>query len=85
MRWILAEAHGAKAACPFADRFLLCDNAARLEDPMRHKLLPTTLVILAFTAGLAFREMGNFRWTVVFEKQHGTWLIIHEHISVPAQ
>jgi hypothetical protein len=42
-------------------------------------------VILAFTAGLAFREMGNFRWTVVFEKQHGTWLIIHEHISVPAQ
>jgi ketosteroid isomerase-like protein len=31
------------------------------------------------------REMGNFRWTVVFEKQNGKWLIIHEHISVPAQ
>ena len=31
------------------------------------------------------REMGNFRWTVVFEKQNGKWLIVHEHISVPAQ
>jgi len=31
------------------------------------------------------REMGNFRWTVVFEKENGKWLIIHEHISVPAQ
>ena len=31
------------------------------------------------------REMGNFRWTVVFEKENGKWLIAHEHISVPAQ
>jgi ketosteroid isomerase-like protein len=29
--------------------------------------------------------MGNFRWTVVFEKQGGKWLIVHEHISVPMQ
>jgi ketosteroid isomerase-like protein len=29
------------------------------------------------------REMGNFRWTVVFEKQNGKWLIVHEHISEP--
>lgn len=31
------------------------------------------------------REMGNFRWTVVFGKENGKWLIVHEHISVPAQ
>lgn len=31
------------------------------------------------------REMGNFRWTVLFEKQNGKWLIIHEHISEPLQ
>lgn len=31
------------------------------------------------------REMGNFRWTVVFEKQGGKWLIVHEHISAPMQ
>jgi ketosteroid isomerase-like protein len=30
-------------------------------------------------------DMGNFRWTVVFEKQGGKWLIVHEHVSVPAQ
>lgn len=26
-------------------------------------------------------EMGNFRWTVVFENQDGKWLIVHEHVS----
>jgi len=31
------------------------------------------------------REMANWRWTVVFEKQNGKWLIVHEHISAPAQ
>jgi ketosteroid isomerase-like protein len=31
------------------------------------------------------REMGNFRWTVLFEKQDGKWLIVHEHISEPLQ
>jgi ketosteroid isomerase-like protein len=27
--------------------------------------------------------MGNFRWTAVFEKQDGKWLIAHEHVSEP--
>jgi ketosteroid isomerase-like protein len=30
-------------------------------------------------------DTGNFRWTVVFEQQGGKWLIVHEHVSVPAQ
>jgi ketosteroid isomerase-like protein len=30
-------------------------------------------------------EMGNFRWTVVFENQDGKWLIVHEHVSAPIQ
>jgi ketosteroid isomerase-like protein len=30
-------------------------------------------------------EMGNFRWTVVFENQDGTWMIVHEHVSQPIQ
>ena len=29
------------------------------------------------------RDMGNFRWTAVFEKQDGKWLIVHEHVSEP--
>lgn len=28
-------------------------------------------------------EMGTFRWTVVFERQNGKWLIVHEHVSEP--
>jgi ketosteroid isomerase-like protein len=31
------------------------------------------------------REMGNFRWTAVFEKQNGKWVIVHEHVSAPLQ
>jgi ketosteroid isomerase-like protein len=30
-------------------------------------------------------DMGNFRWTVVFENQDGKWLIVHEHVSAPIQ
>jgi len=28
-------------------------------------------------------DMGNMRWTVIFEKQGETWLTLHEHVSVP--
>lgn len=28
-------------------------------------------------------DMGNMRWTVVFEKQGGKWPIVHEHVSMP--
>jgi ketosteroid isomerase-like protein len=31
------------------------------------------------------RELSTFRWTVVFEKQGGKWLIVHEHVSEPLQ
>ena len=30
-------------------------------------------------------EMGKFRWTAVFEKQDGKWLIVHEHVLEPIQ
>jgi ketosteroid isomerase-like protein len=28
-------------------------------------------------------EMGNFRWTVIWENEDGKWLIVHEHVSEP--
>ena len=31
------------------------------------------------------RDMGTFRWTAVFQKDEGKWLIIHEHVSAPIQ
>jgi ketosteroid isomerase-like protein len=30
-------------------------------------------------------EMGNFRWTVVWENEDGKWVIVHEHVSAPVQ
>jgi ketosteroid isomerase-like protein len=30
-------------------------------------------------------EMGNLRWTGIFENQDGKWLIVHEHFSEPLQ
>jgi ketosteroid isomerase-like protein len=30
-------------------------------------------------------EMATFRWTVVWEKQDGKWLIVHDHTSQPLQ
>jgi len=31
------------------------------------------------------REMGTMRWTVVWQKQDGNWLIVNEHVSEPQQ
>jgi ketosteroid isomerase-like protein len=30
-------------------------------------------------------DMGNFRYTVIWENQDGKWLIVHEHVSAPIQ
>jgi ketosteroid isomerase-like protein len=30
------------------------------------------------------RDIATFRWTAVFQRQQGKWLIVHEHVSVPA-
>jgi len=30
-------------------------------------------------------EMGNMRWTAILENQHGNWMTVHEHVSVPIQ
>jgi ketosteroid isomerase-like protein len=30
-------------------------------------------------------EMGQMRWTVLWENQDGKWLIVHEHVSQPIQ
>jgi len=31
------------------------------------------------------RELATMRWTVIFEKQAGKWIIVHEHTSEPLQ
>jgi ketosteroid isomerase-like protein len=43
----------------------------------------TATVAFDMTQKSGKREEGNFRWTAVFEKQNGKWLIVHEHVSMP--
>jgi len=31
------------------------------------------------------RNLSTMRWTVIFQKQDGKWLIVHEHVSEPLQ
>jgi ketosteroid isomerase-like protein len=30
-------------------------------------------------------ELASLRWTLIFEKQSGKWMIVHEHMSEPLQ
>jgi ketosteroid isomerase-like protein len=30
-------------------------------------------------------DVGAFRWTVVWQKEDGKWLTVHEHVSAPLQ
>jgi len=30
-------------------------------------------------------EMLTLRWTAIFHKEEGKWIIVHEHVSVPMQ
>ena len=30
------------------------------------------------------RDLATFRWTAIFQRQSGKWLIVHEHVSMPA-
>jgi ketosteroid isomerase-like protein len=45
----------------------------------------TATVKYEMTAKSGKVDMGNFRWTVVFENQDGKWMIVHEHVSAPMQ
>lgn len=35
------------------------------------------------TTAAGKHEMGTFRYTVIWHKQEGKWLIVHEHTSAP--
>jgi ketosteroid isomerase-like protein len=45
----------------------------------------TATVALDMTQKSGKREQSTLRWTAIFEKQNGKWLIVHEHVSVPQQ
>ncbi|HEY6303444.1 MAG TPA: nuclear transport factor 2 family protein [Terriglobales bacterium] len=43
----------------------------------------TATVAADMTQKSGKHDMSTMRWTAVFEKQDGKWLIVHEHVSAP--
>jgi ketosteroid isomerase-like protein len=62
-------------------RFTVNDDAQIHKSGDAHWV--TATVAFDMTQKSGKREEGNFRWTAVFEKQNGKWLIVHEHVSMP--
>jgi ketosteroid isomerase-like protein len=66
-----------------AGRFTVNDDAQIHKSGDAYWITATVASDLTQKSGK--REMATFRWTAVFEKQDGKWLIVHEHVSVPTQ
>lgn len=64
-------------------KFTVNDDAAI--HPEGNIVWATATVKEEMTSKAGKVEMGNFRWTAVFEDQGGKWLIVHEHVSAPLQ
>ena len=64
-------------------KFTLNDDAAI--HPHADLVWATATVKEEMTSKAGKIDMGNFRWTAVFENQDGKWLIVHEHVSEPLQ
>lgn len=45
----------------------------------------TSTVKFDMTKTSGKRELGQFRWTVIWHKEGGQWLIVHEHVSMPSE
>jgi len=64
-------------------KFTVNDDAAL--HPHGDLVWATSTVAEEMTTKAGKVEMGNFRWTVVFENEDGKWVIVHEHVSAPVQ
>lgn len=64
-------------------KFTVNDDAA--VHPQGDLVWATATVKNELTTKAGKIEMGNFRWTVIWENEDGKWLIVHEHVSVPLQ
>jgi ketosteroid isomerase-like protein len=75
---VQGELSGYKSA-----KFTLNDDAAI--HPHGDLVWATATVKEEMTTKAGKVDMGNFRWTVIFENQDGRWMIVHEHVSAPVQ
>ena len=62
-------------------KFTVNDDAAI--HPHGDLVWGTSTVAFEMTTKAGKVEMGNFRWTVIWENIDGKWVAIHEHVSEP--
>jgi ketosteroid isomerase-like protein len=74
---------GALVASYKSARFTLNDDLAI--HPHGDLVWITATVSEEMTTKAGKVEMGNFRWTAIFENEDGKWLNVHEHVSEPLQ
>ena len=63
-----------------AARFTVDDDAQIHKSGDAYWITATVASDMTLKSGK--HEMTTFRWTAVFEKQNGKWLIVHEHVSM---
>jgi ketosteroid isomerase-like protein len=63
-----------------AARFTVNDDAQIHKSGDAYWITATVASDMTLKSGK--REMTTFRWTAIFEKQNGKWLIVHEHVSM---
>lgn len=64
-------------------KFTVNDDAAI--HPHGDLVWGTATIAFEMTTKAGKVEMGNFRWTVIWENEDGKWLTVHEHVSAPMQ
>jgi ketosteroid isomerase-like protein len=62
-------------------KFTVNDDAAI--HPHTDLVWATATISEEMTTNAGKVEMGNFRWTAIWENIDGKWLIVHEHVSEP--
>lgn len=82
--WDEYEAGAKKVLADYKSAKFTVNDDAQLH-PAGQYVWGTATVKSDMTTKADKRDVGNFRWTMVFHKEAGRWMIVHEHVSAPLQ
>lgn len=82
--WEEYEAGVKKVLAGYSSAKLTVNDDAQVH-PVGEYAWGTATVGGTMTTASGKQETPTFRWTVVWHKEGGQWLIVHEHVSAPLQ
>jgi len=80
--WDEYESGVKKVLADYKSAALMVNDDAQIH-PAGEYYWGTATIKSDLTTKAGKREMGQFRWTVIWHKEDGKWLIVHEHVSQP--